>query len=276
MGLRIGTTHFKNTDFIFHGIMNGLVSTNGATYHHAHPPVLGKMLREGDLDIAPTSSIIYAENHKDLMILPDFSINALGRTMSILLFSETVDSLDGLEGKKVTVPGTSASSSALLRIILGMKGVDARFVYHEKPDLDSMLADSDAALLIGDQALLANFDKRPVIADLGQEWAELTGKKMVYALWVMTKDVAEREPERIREFYKSLIRSREIAYENMEFLSISLGKELGVSPGFMWRHLNTLDYNLGEMELTGLEEYYRMAYETGVIPEVPEIRAFEV
>lgn len=276
MSLRVGTTHFKNTDFIFHGIMKGLVSTNGATYHRAHPPALGKMLKEGDLDIAPTSSIIYAENHQDLMILPDFSINARGKTMSILMFSETLGSLDDLDGKKITVPGTSASSSALLRIILAMKGIDAEVIYHEKPDLTSMLATSDAALLIGDEALKANFDGRPVMADLGREWTNLTGKKMVYALWVITKEAIEREPERIRAFHESLSRSREQAYENMEYLSISLGKELGVSPGFMWRHLDTLDYSLGKDEMAGLTEYYKMAFEVGILSEIPDIKVFEV
>jgi chorismate dehydratase len=276
MSLRIGTTHFKNTDFIFHAIRNGLVSTNGAAYYHAHPPALGKMLQEGTLDIAPTSSIIYGENYHDLLILPDFSINAYGRTMSILLFSEEILTMRELEGKRVTVPGTSASSSALLEIILRRKGIHAEIIYHEKPDLDSMLGVSDVALLIGDQALKANYEGREVLADLGEEWAKLTGKKMVYALWVIAREAAEREPEKVREFHHTLEKSRELAYRNLEHLSSSLAGELGVSIDFMMHHLTTLDYTLGEEEMGGLEEYFRQAHHYGILDQMPEINLFEV
>jgi chorismate dehydratase len=276
MSLRIGTTHFKNTDFILYAMKNGLVAANGSTYYHAHPPVLGRMLGEGTLDIAPTSSIIYAQNHKDLLILPDFSINAYGRTMSILLFSEEILTLGELEGKRVTVPGTSASSSALLEIILRRKGIHAEIIHHEEPDLDSMLDISDAALLIGDQALKANYDGRTFIADLGEEWRKITGKKMVYALWVITREAAEREPEKVREFHRALMRSRELAYRNLEHLSSTLAWELGVSIDFMMHHLTTLDYTLGEEEMGGLEEYFRQAHRCGILDEMPEINLFEV
>ncbi|NOZ77234.1 MAG: menaquinone biosynthesis protein [Euryarchaeota archaeon] len=276
MSLRIGTTHFKNTDFILYAVKRGLVTANGASYHTGHPPALGRMLREGTLDIAPTSSIIYAQNHRDLLILPDFSINARGRTMSILLFSDEILSLRELEARRVTVPGTSASSSALLEIILKWKDIHAEIIHHEEPDLDSMLDISDAALLIGDQALKANYDGRTFIADLGEEWARLTGKKMVYALWVITKEAAEREPEKVREFYHALRRSRELAYRNLGPLFSTLARELGVSMDFMMRHLTTLDYTLGKEEMEGLEEYFRQARRFGILDEMPGINLFEV
>ncbi len=273
--MKIGQTRFKNTDFIYYPINKGQVSADGMEYVRAHPPALGKMLETGELDIAPTSSIIYAKNFNDFYILPDFSLSAHGKTGSILLFSE-ISNLEGLEGKTVAVPGTSASSSALLEIILKMKGINADILYHEEPHLDTMLEKADAALLIGDHALKASYDGRQILCDLGEEWKGLTGQKMVYALWVIREEVAKKNPEGISMFHDTLVLSRRRAKEEIDIISAQLAEDIGVSPKFMKAHLETLDYGLGSDVIKGLEEYFARAYEFGILDEKPRINFFEV
>lgn len=273
--MRIGQTHFKNTDFIYYPINAGQVSADGMEFVRAHPPALGRMLKAGEVDIAPTSSIIYAKNFSDFYILPDFSLSAYGRTGSILLFSD-VPNLEELEGKTVAVPGTSASSSALLEIILKMKRISADILYHEEPRLDSMLESADAALLIGDHALKADYDGRRVLCDLGEEWKELTGEKMVYALWVIRKEVAEKSPEHVSKFYDALVLSRRKAMEEIGNVSASLAEDIGVAPEFMRAHLETLNYGLGNDVIKGLEEYFDKAYEFGILNRMPPLNFFEV
>ena len=52
------------------------------------------------------------------------------------------------------------------------------------PDLDAMLGQADAALIIGDVALFLDHEAAGVTKiDLGQEWTELTGLPFVYACW---------------------------------------------------------------------------------------------
>jgi chorismate dehydratase len=273
--MKIGQSHFKNTDFIYYPMNRGLVLADGMEYVRAHPPALGRMLKTGEVDIAPTSSIIYAKNFRNFYILPDFSVSAYGKTGSILLFSE-ISSLKDLEGKTVAVPGTSASSAALLEIILKMKGINAGILYHEEPHLDAMLKKADAALLIGDDALKANYEGRQVLCDLGEEWKGLTGQMMVYALWVIRKEAAEKHPEEISMFYDRLVLSRRRASEEIDTISAQLANDIGVSPEFMRAHLETLDYGLGSDVIKGLEEYFGRAYEFGILDKKPGLNFFEV
>lgn len=274
MRMRVGQTHFKNTDFIYYPINAGLVPAGDIEYVRAHPPALGKMLETGAVDIAPTSSIIYAKNFSDFQILPDFSVSAYGKTGSILLFSE-LSSLRDLEGKTVAVPGTSATSSALLNIILHIEGITVDILYHEEPDLNTMLKNADAALLIGDHALKANYDGRHVLCDLGEEWRTLTGKKMVYALWIVGKRAAKRRKE-VLAFYENLLLSRRTAMEDINAISLHLADDIGVSSEFMKSHLKTLDYGMGRDVIAGLEEYFSRAYEIGILNKRPTLNFFEV
>ncbi len=280
----VGKTHFKNTDFIYYPITNGMtdgrtdetISTNGTTYVRAHPPALGKMLAAGDVDIAPASSIIYAKNYHDFYILPDFSISGYGRTMSILLFSDRITDFEELDGKTIALPETSASSAALLDVLLKMRGIKAEYVPDEKPDLNVMLKKADAALLIGDHALTANFNGERIMCDLGEEWKKQTGHKMVYALWVVSKKAAEEKKEVISQFYRVLVRSREKAMLEIDAISAVMAEKIGVDPDFMKIHLETLDYHLDKRGIRGLKEFFALAYKYGILKEAAHLKFFDV
>lgn len=272
----VGQTFFKNTDFIYYAMNKGIVDTpTGVEYFAAHPPKLGQLLNEGKVDIAPTSSIIYGENPGDFEILPDFSISALGKTKSILVFSKELSSLEEAHGKKIAVPGTSASSSALLEIICGELGLDVEIVFNERPNLDQMLKKADAALLIGDQAIYQGYLGSP-ITDLGDEWHKLTGKMMVYALWVCRQESARDNYDGINSFYHALSKSRDYAYKNIEAISEDLASQIEVSKEFMHSHLKLLDYNLKEQNIEGLKTYFKMAKKYSIIDEMPKIKISKV
>ncbi len=298
----VGKTHFKNTDFIYYPITDGMVdgtidgtggrdggrdrggdrdgdrtiSANGTTYVRAHPPALGKMLTAGDVDIAPASSIIYAKNYRSFYILPDFSISGYGRTMSILLFSDRITDFEELEGKTIALPETSASSVALLDILLKMRGINARYIPNEKPDLNVMLKKADAALLIGDHALTANFNGAQVMCDLGEEWKKETGHKMVYALWIIGKRAAEVKRDEVLRFYRVLVRSREEAMRGIDTIACVMAEKIGVGKDFMKTHLRTLDYHLDAGGIRGLEEFFALAYKYGILKEAARLKFFDV
>ncbi len=278
--MRIGQTFFKNTDFIYYAIQKGIVKLDGAlsgsTLHTAHPPELGEMLFRGEIDVAPASSIIYAQHPDDFLLLPDFSIGALGETRSILLFSEKCNSLGDLDGKKVAVPGTSASSSALLRILLKIRGIGAEVVHQGKPEIKNMLSIADAALLIGDDALIANSGRNRIVCDLGEEWRAATGKKMVYALWILRRKFAEENPEKVESFYKKLEQSREYAYRNIDALSRELASRINISTEAMKKHLLKLDYGFDGRSEEGLKEYFKHAKKFEIIKEMPVLKFFRV
>ncbi|MCS4542461.1 MAG: menaquinone biosynthesis protein, partial [Euryarchaeota archaeon] len=271
VNIRIGQTFFKNTDFIYYAIVNGIVKLDDSSFHTAHPPKLGEMLLNNEIDIGPIPSIIYGQNSKNLLILPDFSISGYGETKSILIFSENCTSLEDLKDKKLAVPSTSASSTILAQIILKIKGINAEIIYHSNPDIKSMLKKADAALLIGDHALIANYRKNKVLTDLGEEWKALTGNKMVYALWAIRKEFAEQHPEQLQMLYQKLCKSKKYAYENFDVISEKLSKGINISTNFMKEHLSKLDYGFDKENEKGLIKYFDCAKKFGFIKNNPKI-----
>jgi chorismate dehydratase len=120
-----------------------------------------------------------------------------GAVMSILLFSKVP--IEELNGRKVALTNTSATSQALLRILLNRKYHLSPEYFESPPELGSMLLEADAALLIGDDALRSNYrlKDRLYVYDLGQEWKDHTGEAMVFAVWAVRREFAQREREQL-------------------------------------------------------------------------------
>ena len=99
-------------------------------------------------------------------LLPDFTVSSYSEVKSILLISRFP--IENLSGKKVALTSTSATSQVLLKLILS-RGYEVQPEYTVcPPDLDRMLADADAALLIGDIALKYYVARRELfLHDLG-------------------------------------------------------------------------------------------------------------
>lgn len=268
--MRLGETHFKNTDFIYHAIRRGCVEHRGMELLRAHPPELGRLLLHGEVDAAPTSSIVYALHPGKFFILDGFSISAPSCTGSILVFSREANSLEELEGGGIATTSTSASSVALLEILLREREIDARLIKNQNPSLEEMLRSADAALLIGDNALVEGYSRPElVIADLGEEWHALTRLPMVYALWLVRAGVAQREVEKLK---LTLGEARSYAYEHFSELASQLADQLGIPAEAMEEHLRRLDYTLGDDNLRGLRRFFELASRHGIIPSPPEIR----
>jgi chorismate dehydratase len=60
------------------------------------------------------------------------------------------------------------------------------------PDMEAMLADHDAALMIGDQSMRARKEGL-LVMDLAEEWFGWTGLPFVFALWTVRDGAPELE-----------------------------------------------------------------------------------
>src|SRR5690606_24024483 len=91
------------------------------------------------------------------------------------------------------------------RVLLAASGVAARLV-PAGPDLDRMLGQHPAALLIGDPALEEPARRRalngryPLVTDLGQAWYRLTVLPFTFAVWAARRDAppSKRLPAQLR------------------------------------------------------------------------------
>ena len=83
---RLGHIHFLNVLPLTYGL-NTLNLKDGIQLKNGVPAVMNNDLLTGRLDASEVSSIVYARNYEDLLILPDLCVRADGPVQSILLVS---------------------------------------------------------------------------------------------------------------------------------------------------------------------------------------------
>ena len=113
-------------------------------------------------------------------LLGDAIVGASGRVRSVLIFSRVP--IEQIES--IALDTSSHSSVALTTIIArDFYGLNPTFIHHA-PDLSAMLKVADAALLIGDPALIAVQNPGDLtVTDLASEWRKFTGHSFVFAAW---------------------------------------------------------------------------------------------
>jgi chorismate dehydratase len=175
--LRVSAVSFLNTKPLVwgfvHGRQNGSVSLRFEV-----PSACADSLASGAADIGIIPAI---EMHRqNLPYIPGLGIASHGPVRSIFLVSRVPAPQIGA----LAVDISSRTSVELARIVIGSKyGARPKLLPHA-PDLATMLAAADAALIIGDPALRLDPAALPWhVYDLGEEWKEMTGLPMVYALW---------------------------------------------------------------------------------------------
>jgi chorismate dehydratase len=240
------------------------------------PTQLNRAMAAGEIDMGPISSFAYGQNHRNYLLLPDLSVSAEGPVRSIFLFTRG-QSLSELHGARIALTRSSASSVALLRILLEtFEGVRPVYVTMD-PDLETMMQEADAALLIGDDALLGNW-RNPgyQVIDLGQAWFERTGLSMTFAVWAVRREVAEKCHEQLVEIHRRFMRAKEEGERDRLPAIREAMRLLGGEAEFWHRYFAGLSYDLGEKQLSGLRAYFRYAADLGLLPGDVEIRMLDL
>jgi chorismate dehydratase len=226
------------------------------------PSACAEILRNGMADIG----IIPAAAHTtipDLLVIPDVAIAARGPVRSILLVSKVpIDQI-----KTVAADTSSRSSVALLQVLFN------KFI-HTKPEfipmppqLEPMLKQCDAGLLIGDPALLAKTDGFHVY-DLAEEWKRFTGKSFVFAFWAVRKQALQDHDgiSVVNAFQKS--RDTGLQPENIARTAKEWTGRLGLSETEITSYLrDNIYYKLDNDCLEGLRLFYQFAAECGALPK---------
>ena len=251
-----------------HGADKGLILTRGV------PAVLNNDIVNHRLDVSNVSSIIYARDNDELVILPDVCISTDGAVQSIILVSRKP--IEDIKDDKIILTAKSATSHCLLKIILrsAYGTIPNYYIRHVTPE-NPIPDDAAASLLIGDDALWLYHHQQPELYyyDLGAEWKKLTGKKMVYALWVANKNFASEQPEmlqlvydRIRQAFTQGLQHKKAAIESVikdkPFTYAQLDEYLGP----------TIRWNLTDDYIDGLKTFYELAHKMNLIEHIPEIK----
>ena len=205
-----------------------------------------------------------------LRILPGCTIASKGKVRSLLLVRRANQPLAEL--RSVAADIASRTTIAYSRILFHKWGNPNVPFISMAADLDAMLGHADAAILIGDPALMAleeranRFERTGeelVYLDLAEEWKALTGLPFVSAVWGLAGGRLLDEG-----IYRDFIQSRDHGLQNIDALVAQWSRQLPLSEGTIRSYLTTnIHYVLDDECVDGMRGFFRMAAETGVLPE---------
>jgi chorismate dehydratase len=265
--LRVSAIRFLNTAPLLWDLEHTAL---GRAYDvdYTLPAQCAEQLLAGTADLGIIPAAAYA-SIPGLRIVPDVAIAARGPVRSIFLFSK----LPPEQVRSVAVDTSSRTSVALLRILFARHWRNHPEFQPQSPRLVSMLAQADAALLIGDPALQAMAALPPgglYVCDLAEEWVRLTGMDFVFAFWALREGV--RSGRDVATDFR-LSRDHGLEPENLTQTAREWSPRIGLSPEEILRYLTvSIHYHLDAGCLAGLELFYRYAAECGALPGVPRLR----
>jgi chorismate dehydratase len=231
------------------------------------PSACARALLEGTADIGIIPAITYA-SIPELVTIPDIAIASRGPVRSILLVSKVpIEQI-----RTIATDSSSRTSVVLTRVLLENWYGGPRQMREMDPDLPAMLAACDAAMLIGDAALLANTSGYRVY-DLAELWIQHTGKPFVFAVWAIRRAALTGVDPKL-DVAGIFVRSRDrgILPENIQLLSEKWGPRLGLSVDSVRHYLtDNIYYHLDPPCLEGLQLFYRLAAECGAIDHAPAL-----
>ena len=260
---RVATVEYLNARPLVWGFTHGS-RAGEVSLVHATPTRCAQSLQAGEVDVALIPSIEYLRI-PGLTVLPGMAIASRRQARSVLLVSRVV----AAEIRSVALDASSRTSAALLKILLQRRSRH-RVSYHEmEPNLHRMLEARDAALLIGDAALVAQTSGLKVY-DLAAEWHAMTGLPFVFAFW------AVRPGTDLPQLTQLFLDSKMQGLAQRERIAQEAASELGLAASDLGDYLQTnIHYDLGEEEIKALWLFYRLARESALVDSARELALHE-
>jgi chorismate dehydratase len=268
--LRISAISYLNTAPLMWDFEHGSV---GADFDISYtiPSKCAAALQAGDADIGIIPAAAYV-TIPDLVILPAVAIAARRAVRSILLASRVP--LRAI--RSVALDSSSSTSVALTKVLFAKWFGAGRSFVDMEPDLETMLTNCDAALLIGDPALQVNRSQYYTY-DLAEEWIRLTGKPFVFAFWAVRAAALNASQNLDLAHIFQTSRDHGLQPDNVARIAETWAPGLGMTVADAQSYLsNNIHYHLDPDCLDGLQLFYRYAQECGSLPSAPALRFLEI
>jgi chorismate dehydratase len=229
-----------------------------------------------DIGLVPVSALAFTPS---LAVIPGCTIASRDHVRSILLIVRHPDGVDGV--RRVALDSASRTSATYTRILFSrFWQIEPAFVEHA-PDLEAMLRTADAALLIGDPALLALEDRearerrtgeRLLYLDLAHEWHSLTGTVWVSAFWAIRPEAVLASHVTPSQIVEDFQHSRDAGLAHIDALTDEWSTRIAVPHETIRTYLSeNIWYVLDDACLAGLELFYRYGVECGALLLAPEL-----
>ncbi len=260
---RVAAVGFLNAQPLIWGLAHGRLR-DACDLTLLPPHECARALEEGLVDVALIPSIEFVRMG-GLIPVRGLGISSRYEVRSVLLLTRGDPGSVG----SLAVDINSRTSAALAKLVLDRRYGCRPRTEPMAPDLDAMLKNHDAALLIGDPALKASARLAAGeweglrVMDLAREWNEMTNKPFLFAFWACRPVVSERKVRRLLE------QSLEEGEANLGRIAEDASRSAGLSVETIRNYLSrNIHYRLGAQDLDSLRVFYRMCWENGLLPGV--------
>lgn len=256
--VRVGAVSYLNT----WPLVRGLRGEPRFEVRFDVPSRCASLLHQGVVDVGLIPSIEFLRG--DYAIVPNVSIASEGPVASVALFSRVpVTAI-----RRVALDTSSRTSAALVRVLCAERFGIAPEFDARGPDLEAMLRDHDAALVIGDNALYADHERLGLLkVDLGEEWTAHTGLPFVWAFWAGRPEVLS--PEACDVFRAS----RDLGVRQYDAIAAEYAAGDGRREEVARRYFrDNMRYGLDDRHVRALDSFYRSAAAAGVVPAARPLR----
>jgi chorismate dehydratase len=245
--------------------------TAGADFEISYtiPSACAAELQAGRADIGIIPAAAYTQI-LDLAVLPGVAIAARRPVRSILLVSKVpVEKIE-----TVALDTSSMTSVALTKVLFDRWFGGGRKFIPMAPDLETMLRDHDAALVIGDTALRVD-RLQYLTVDLAEEWIRFTGKPFVFAFWAIRQAALERTSVDLAGVFQAS-RDHGLRHESVSQIAAEWAPKLSLSESDVRTYLTqNIHYHLDPGCIEGLQLFYRYAAECDALPAPPPLQFVE-
>lgn len=254
----IAASSYLNTAPLCYSFLYGEQQDRCEFLSDASPAVCSEMLKAGRADAAMIPAIEY-QRIDGLLAVPEVCVASKSRVRSVVLASRVPIE----EVQSIALDTTSRTSAALIQILMSrFYGRTPRY-RAAAPHLANMLETDDAALIIGDPAMLIDRAKLQVY-DMAEEWRRHTGLPFVFAFWAVRRGASVGEVDFAAAKREGLAHAETIATVYAESLGLPYGELLTYIT-------ENISYDLDAESLRGLKLYFEMAAECGLIEKAREV-----
>ena len=265
--MKLGHIDYLNCyPFYFHALERAPLK--GIQIISDYPSVLNRMMTRGLLDMSPVSSATCADIMGDVFLLPRFCLSSIGYVGSVILISKVP--VEDLHHRKVGITSASHTSAVLLKVLL--KNYYRLEPHYVTTTPRPVLKDMDAALIIGNDAMVRSPELPAYTYDLGDLWLRKTGFPVVFAVFAVREKALEKyapEIQAVISSYRTSLRCLELEKDHV------IMKAKQRYPDIIYdidTYYDLLEFELSDTLKQALLFYYSAAADLGLIKKVEKVK----
>ena len=258
---RIAGSTYLNSAPLCYAFQRGSQSGICQFLGHTAPARCAEMLSNNETDAALIPVIEY-QRIPNLLVVPNIAVASKRTVESVVLASRVPIE----QVRSVALDTSSRTTATLIQVIFRKFYNFSPAFTSTAPSLIDMLETNDAAIIIGDPAMVIDRSSLHVY-DMAAEWRKHTGLPFVFAFWAVRADAVDklRSIDFLAAKEEGLTYRSTLAKEQSE----SLGRPAEELLTYLTENIN---YDLDQENLEGLSLYYKLAAECGLIDSARELR----